>query len=225
MTESKDKGKILREQYREELLEPLDPDALIFTTFAFGETFFEDNILGWIGADTKRLQTLGERDEAETWAAEHGVSVFFEPTVYNGVSKRLTYPTYPVTPPDGVFHPKMIVASGEGNDGKRRVRLLVASANLTRSGWGKNREVAATVDVENSATASPLLDLLHWIFERTDGSKRPSGEGGLPSSYGEVVDRLEELANHEANPGDSKLIVTIPDSDTGSPSMRSPKTR
>jgi len=78
---------------------------------------------------------------------------------------------------------------------------MVSSANLTLSGWGKNREVCVSLEVRDAAVATPLLGLLTWLFAKS--------KSGLSERFAPLLDALRALADTSA-PGSPELIVTIP---------------
>ena len=124
--------------------------------------------------------------------------VFHDQDGLSHPERRATFDTIPIRLPNGVFHPKLVVgllATGE-------VRLLVSSANLTLSGWGRNREICTAIQLTDSAAARPLQLLLTWLCSHTDdrttGRLRP------------LRDAVDALAQVPRTPDSPELIVTIP---------------
>ncbi len=120
-------------------------DALgcVATTFTFAPAIFDEyclaNFLG-IGTDPNRedLPFLLER-ECRLGGIYAGVLVDY---TQSGVAHSLRWDVLPVRIPGGKQHAKVSLLAWQ-----RHVRLIVASANLTESGYRSNYEVASTVDL------------------------------------------------------------------------------
>lgn len=179
-------------------------DALVFTTFGLDVEFFEDSVLGPLAVDQLKLSSAQDVFGASEYCQETNVGVFYDANATEAVEKRVTFQTHPVFLENGAFHPKVILVSGR-TGGERVVRLLVGSANLSLAGWAKNREIFATVEVTDAATARPLLELLEFLVESQDQRAVE-----LRERYGPVLDHLSDVAQREAGADSPRLHVTIP---------------
>lgn len=91
----------------------------------------------------------------------------------------------------GIFHPKIIFLQGYDKDGERKSYVVAGSANLTVSGWGRNRESIIAREVRDRQNAEKLIGFFNSI----------SGEKNL-SSLKKAVDHdewLNELEDEKAN--------------------------
>ncbi len=119
-----------------------DLKGILFTTFAFSPDFFETYVLSIV------IPECGRDTPAQVAATDEAldrlpVVVLYDPGGLVETEKRLSYEAIPVRLDDeAIFHPKIIYCFGTDFDGRARHELLVASANLTRQGWGRNVEVA-----------------------------------------------------------------------------------
>jgi hypothetical protein len=172
-------------------------DALLFTTFGLSVEFFEDSVLAPLAVDQAKLSSAQDVFATSEFCDDANVGVFYDANATTALEKRVTFDTYPVFPQRGAFHPKIIVASGM-TGGERVVRLLVGSANLTLAGWAHNREAFATVDVQDKATAGPLLTLLNHLL------------GPEEQRYDHLEQHLRSLADQATAPDSPRLHVTIP---------------
>lgn len=64
---------------------------------------------------------------------------------------------------DGIFHPKVIYLQGNDTDGELRSFIITGSANLTVSGWGRNRECIAVREVNDRKNAEKIIDFYNTI--------------------------------------------------------------
>ncbi|MFM2091086.1 MAG: hypothetical protein RLZZ127_1575, partial [Planctomycetota bacterium] len=145
--------------------------AAVFTTYTFDPAFFETEVLPvfmsrQFSADPAvRLAQLERRIADE----DIQISVFYDPrglqTGNPGAKlhiRRLT-----VRHGTGVFHPKTILALVEQPDpdqptgrGQRSLLCMCLSANLTRSGWWENIEVAHIEEIPEGAKTSLRNELI-----------------------------------------------------------------
>ncbi len=187
-------------------------DALIFTTFGLSVPFFEDNVLGPLANEKFKLSTLNEIHAASTYGEKHNLAVFYDGHATTAIDKRATFDTFPVFLDSGAFHPKVAVVFGRANQ-EPVVRLLVGSANLTLSGWAKNREVVAVSEVDHSDVAQPLSMLLEWLFE----SQRSRADA-LRERYADLLGHLGSIGSigsvgsgsGSSNSTRRRLLVSIP---------------
>lgn len=139
-------------------------DAVVLTTFNLSAAFLEDQVLPIV---------LGV--DAKTTAARHGTThqrlgavpctVFYDPNVPPKVSGRFRYVARPVPIRGRFFHPKLIILSGQCEDGIDWVYLAVSSANLSLSGWGRNVEAFGEtwIHTQSQQSWAALDQLLAWL--------------------------------------------------------------
>ena len=180
-------------------------DAVLFTTFGLSVEFFEDCVLGALALDQFKLSSAQDIFGASEYCDRVNLGVFYDANITDAVDKRVTFDSYPVFPKQGVFHPKLILVSGR-SDTDRIVRLLVSSANLSLAGWAKNREVFSTIEIGDAHTASPLLQLLDYLF-----STQRRREAELREKYSHVVEHLSKLSDNSSPGPTARLHVTIPE--------------
>lgn len=117
-------------------------DVALFTSFNFNADFFEQNVLpALFGVDESASRAV-RAYEVNKALAKTDVGVFYDPSVAALHGKPCRYTHYPVFIPGALFHAKNIILIGKV-DGKRWIYVATLSANLTLSGWGRNREVIA----------------------------------------------------------------------------------
>jgi hypothetical protein len=155
--------------------------SAIITTFCFDPGFFEDEVLPvffdlpWSHAPAiKRLQV-----EDALRALPGSVAVYYDRKGIDAgaAPARLDVRRFPISERTGLFHPKNIFALVENVEadetGHRARTLLVAclSANLTRSGWWENVEVAHVEELPEGASTRLRDDLLeHFAHLRRRAS-------------------------------------------------------
>lgn len=177
-------GAIPREVLSDHFQERLSGKRLlgaVFLTFEFDPGFFEQEVLPVIldtpvsHAQVPRLLQL----EDALRSVPHGIAVFYDWTglrTSDYTAPRLDVQRLPVRTTNGIFHPKNVLLLTQDaepdQDGRHLRRLLVASlsANLTRSGWWENIEVAHIEEItEGSSTRlkDPLVTLLRRVERLT----------------------------------------------------------
>jgi hypothetical protein len=150
--------------------------AAVFTTFELDPAFFEQEVLpvffdaSLSHAPAMRLIQL----EDLLRGVRDGVAVYYDANnlVPGDSSAKLDVARVPVRVSTGVFHCKNVLALVEASEpdehGDRAQTLIVAcmSANLTRSGWWENVEVAHVVELGaggRSRLRAPLLALFKTL--------------------------------------------------------------
>lgn len=150
--------------------------AAVFTTFELDPVFFEQEVLPlFVDASLSHAPAM-RLIQLEDLLREvpHGVAVYYDPNnlVPGEGSAKLDVARVPVRVSTGVFHCKNVLALVEQREadehGERAQTLLVAcmSANLTRSGWWENVEVAHVVELRaggRSRLRTPLLALIKTL--------------------------------------------------------------
>lgn len=133
-----------------------DPVACLATTFEFDADFFEAELLPrFLGLRFDR--TENERTfiiEREEVLAKTRVAVLVDVSKFDPRQTTLQWDQLPIQVPGGIQHGKVTLLVWE-----RLVRLIVASANVTRQGYRRNRELFAALDFYDGADSAPLKPL------------------------------------------------------------------
>jgi hypothetical protein len=140
-----------------------EPVACLATTFEFDAGFFEEELvprfLGLRFDHTENQRTfIIEREEA---LATTRVAVLVDASKFDPRQTTLQWDQLPIQVPGGIQHAKLTLLVWE-----RLARLIVGSANLTRQGYRRNREVFAAIDFfdsQESATLRLLRDALDFV--------------------------------------------------------------
>ena len=139
------------------------PWACIATTFEFEAAFFEAELLPrFLGLKFDNTENepsfLVEREEALSLTR---IAVLVDQSRSDSTQSTMRWDQIPVRVPAGILHAKITVLAWE-----RFLRVLIGSANLTRRGYRRNREVFSALDFWNGPESVPLrvlrdtLDLL-----------------------------------------------------------------
>jgi len=165
-------------------VDPGDPIACIATTYGFEASYFENQLLpSFLGlqfdSNESGISFLVEREER---LGQTPVVVLVNADHYDPCQASGRWLQLPVRVPRGMQHSKVSVLVWEN-----LIRVIVASANLTRAGYRRNREVAAVLDFfdgEKSVPRKAIVDTLGFLREiRRNGWVR----GG-----DEAIGRLDE---------------------------------
>ena len=129
------------------------PWACIATTFMFDAEFYESELLprflGLRFDQTENETTfLVEREEA--LALAHA-SVLVDYDKFSSNQTTLRWDQLQIQIPGGIQHAKITLLAWE-----KLIRVIVSSANLTRPGYRKNREIFAALDFWNGSESTPL---------------------------------------------------------------------
>jgi len=128
------------------------PRACLATTYTFHAGFFESDLLprflGLRFDHTERERAFVIERERALGAVQ--ATVLVDQEHVDGSQSTLRWDQMPVDVPGGVQHAKVSVLMWE-----RCVRLIVASANLTRQGYRRNREIAGVIDFFDSVQSAP----------------------------------------------------------------------
>lgn len=139
-------------------------DSVVLTTFNLHDQFLEEQalkvILG-VDAATAAARNAGIHERL----AETACTVFYDPTVAQGVSGKFRYVARPVPLRGRLFHPKLVVMAGRSADGTAWVYLAVSSGNLSLSGWGRNAECFGEtwIHTRKQQTCGCLDEFLKWL--------------------------------------------------------------
>lgn len=143
------------------------PLLCLASTYTFHASFLESELLPrFLGL--KFDETEGVRPfviEREQALATTRVSVLVDADHFDPSQSTLRWDQLPVRVPRGAQHSKVVLLMWENC-----ARLIVSSANLTRQGYRRNREIAGTIDFcdrENSAPRRLILDTIAFLQEVT----------------------------------------------------------
>ena len=137
-----------------------EPCACLGTTFEFDAGFFEAELLprflGLRFDHTENERTfILEREDA---LAKTRAAVLVDISKFDPGQTTLQWEQLPIQVPGGIQHAKLTLLVWQ-----RLIRLIVASANLTRQGYRRNREVFAALDFFDGADSVPLKPLGHVL--------------------------------------------------------------
>lgn len=139
------------------------PLFCIASTYTFHAPFFESELLPrFLGL--KFDETEGVRPfvvEREQALATSRACVLVDADHLDPSQSTLRWDQFPVRVPGGVQHAKVVMLMWENC-----ARLIVSSANLTRQGYRRNREIAGVVDFYDHETSAPrklMLDAIAFI--------------------------------------------------------------
>ena len=135
--------------------------AFIFTTYNYEPDFFDEYIVAYLMGFDRKITTIGELQDADDWIRKNHVSVYYDKNAMSPGTSCLTIPVYPQNITSGVFHPKVIVIYGKVKEKQTEtVYLFVSSSNLTVSGYGRNKEAFACVEVNSLELAKSLINFI-----------------------------------------------------------------
>ncbi|MEZ4654619.1 MAG: hypothetical protein R3E12_13810 [Candidatus Eisenbacteria bacterium] len=159
----------------------------VFTTFRFDPAFFEQEVLPILFDVTfshiPRIRTMQLEQELRT--VPNRIAVYYDVHGLSGdaESATLDYLRVPVRHPRGIFHPKnvflLVESIPEDEESIPETSLIAAclSANLTRSGWWENVEVAHVEEIregDRSRVKDELRRFLRRIRRATPHSDHTS---------------------------------------------------
>ena len=113
--------------------------AVILTTFNLNGQFFEEQVLP-IVLDVESDNPSARDAEVHRKLVDTACKVYYDPSSHPKLSGKFRFVAQPVPIRGRLFHPKLVVISGVCKDDRNWVYLAVSSANLSRSGWGRNAE-------------------------------------------------------------------------------------
>lgn len=193
-----------------------EPVACLATTFEFDAGFFEEELLPRFLAlrfdHTENQRTfIIEREEA---LAATRVAVLVDASKFDPRQTTLQWDQLPIQVPGGIQHGKLTLLVWE-----RLARLIVGSANLTRQGYRRNRELFAAIDFfdhPNSAPLGLLRDALDFVETLCAWSRSlPAATDRIRQTAQQIGMRARRWSNA---PGDfsprerprAKLVVGYP---------------
>jgi len=144
------------------------PWACLATTYEFNAPHFETDLLPrFLGLKFDHTENepsfLVEREEALSLVR---VAVLVDQERFDSTQTTMSWDQILVHVPGGILHAKITLLAWE-----RLVRVIIGSANLTRAGYRKNRELFAALDFWDAPHSVPLrvlwdaLDLLGVILQ------------------------------------------------------------
>ncbi len=163
------------------------PLVCIASTYTFHASFLESELLPrFLGL--KFDETEGVRPfvvEREQALATARVGVLVDADHLDPSQTTLRWDQLPVRVPGGAQHSKIVLLVWENY-----ARLIVSSANLTRSGYRRNREIAGVLDFfdhESSAPRKLIFDAMDFLkdlgpFIRVSEPAKIRWEGGLENA-------------------------------------------
>lgn len=147
---------------RDCFMQEREPERALFCTYGLEPTFFENEILpalfpDSLGSDRKSGSTSAYLNAADQLTHRRDIVVLGDHTE---AGKEFIYPTLLVKG-RSAFHPKLMLL-----DYGQHLRVIVSSANLTRSGWVHQLELFVYEDLPvggSHAWAGPLTSFLEGV--------------------------------------------------------------
>ncbi len=142
--------------------------AAVFTTFEFDPEFFELHVLSCLfpGAAWSHMPNVKRLQVGDALRKLEHVAVFFDHRGLRlgGGAARLDYDRIALARRRGVFHAKnvLILVENPADDDSASdsFLLITTSANLTRSGWHENAEVAHVLEIASGDVSAVRKDML-----------------------------------------------------------------
>lgn len=156
---------ILRERLQEVAQCFDEIEVALFSTFTYSADFLEQNVLPAL-FDVESSASRAARDAVmHRRLKQTSVGVFFDPSAARSSGNAYRYTNYPVFLEGRLFHSKNIILIGRDRHGKRWLYLAAMSANLTLSGWGRNREGFADtwIHAQSEQPWQATTGMLRWL--------------------------------------------------------------
>lgn len=170
-------------------------DHAVICSFTFDTSFFEEYCL-------EKLSTLSNNKNITVFIDQN----HYQEILDGGVSQRpnkanLHYLLYPISV-TGVFHPKILLLAS-----KNKGKLIIGSANLTRSGMTSNAELVGVYEYEtekNEQYKSLFQEAFNYILQLS----RIYESKNVSSNINEIVRDVEWLTFQEEFENDhSNLLI------------------
>ena len=195
-------------------------DSLLFTSFNFSASFFENNVLPLAaGCSIKDAGSITAAQVNEA-LAKTKITLVCDRSTFPEPKSNYRYGQLAVGLKGAFFHPKIILATGTLKSGESAAELIVGSCNLTLSGWGLNREVAGTCKV-GKQQADNLLPLIQWISKKANAEvNRLNTDGSDIKEEGDVRNNLSSIENflidncHNELKSSAPFILRLPSAKT-----------
>lgn len=122
--------------------------SFIGLTYTFDPLFFERIILRDLWqSGVKRIMVLGDHSMTTSSIVNHHDQIFYLGKEYFLFSRQQA----------GAFHPKILIKIGPN-----KAKIVCSSGNMTYTGWGGNREIVATLDI--NANESSQIDIINSLL-------------------------------------------------------------
>ena len=173
--------------------------GVVLTTFNLDPVFLEDNALPAVFGIEDENRSVREA-ELHKQLAITPCTVFYDPSTEPKFGGGYRYVAQPVPIPGNFFHPKLVILAGQRNPSEKSTRskydtqwvyLAVSSANLTRSGWGRNVESFGEtwIHTQKQQSCPALQAFLKWL--KTNGSLNVNQKNS--DAVTKVLDTLKDL--------------------------------
>ncbi len=173
-----------------------EPQAALYCTYGLDAHFFEAEVLPWtfplrLGLDRTAGSAAGYLNAADRALQNRFVGVYYDHLLLDG--PQLPYLPVRVDVSPGAFHPKLVVL-----DYGDTIRVVVASANLTRPAWSELLELFVVEDL-SPAVAHPWAPVLRRFVRRL-------AEQTPPERRDEVLGLSKRLSERAGTTGRSSLL-------------------
>ena len=151
-------------------------EDFIFTTYTYEPDFFDEHIISFLMGFDRKISTIGELKDADEWVRNNHISVYYDRNAMSPGTSCLTVPVFPQNiKTGGVFHPKVIIIFGvQKNKSKQNAYLFVSSCNLTVSGYGRNKEAFACVEINTFQLAKSVSEFISSLNNNGDKGRHIS---------------------------------------------------
>lgn len=203
---------LLKNQIKKQMDKYEKIDNLIFTTFEFENTFFENQLIPFL-FEIPVYKNISEKalfiaddfqrkiTDKESKFYGLNLSVYYDHFV-GDVQGYLNYQTKKVNVPyGGIFHPKLIIFTGKIPKKKKyTLSVIIMSANLTINSYGRNYEVVAMIEkqidnsvrnVLNIANKEKNLDNIFEVINKNIQEIFITGRINKNKEYNDLQDKLD----------------------------------
>ena len=220
----------IRDKLKTAFLQYKEVKDFIFTTYDFDVDFFEEHIVSYLMDSKRKITTVDDLNLANEWVLSHHISVYYDKGALIPGKSSLTIPVYPQFIKNNgnayVFHPKVIIIYGtlakqEDTSGAKTesecTTLFVSSCNLTVSGYGRNQEAFAGIQIKGKRIAESVLNFVKAIsngnFKRHENlinylSKIKGAENDVEFFWNYKTEKT--LIEHLANQDSGELQIVSP---------------
>lgn len=180
-------------------------DDFIFTTYNYETDFFDQHIVSYLMGFDRKISTIGELKNADEWVRNNHVTVYYDKNAISLGDSCLTVPVFPQNNKTGVFHPKVIILFGQLKEGnKKSVHMFVSSCNLTVSGYGRNKEAFACVEINSIQLAESLSGFIDSLDNRND---RRHYKSGLQDYLKSIKTKSDDIEFIWTNAGTGTILL------------------
>lgn len=191
-------------------------ESVLFTTFNYSSSFFENNVLPLIAAyPDNDIENMVE-EQINRSLNDIKVAVICDRTTNPEPKGNFRYGLLSCGLKNAYFHPKIILIKGKLKTGRHGIKVMVSSANITLSGWGLNREVVGNCLV-GAQQAKELGKLISWMTTQTNRQITDedseyitnTDEGGLIQHLKTLQDYINNTV-FEQLPDEPELYIRLP---------------